>query len=67
MGFGKVDFITREAIWSIYFLNPDTLMFDTDLPSTRVKRPFKLEDIELISDSLEEEQTNKVLYRNVLN
>src|SRR5699024_1156912 len=39
-GFGRVDFDVAEAIKQIYSINPDALMFGTDLPSTRAKRPF---------------------------
>lgn len=63
-GFGRIDFDPSEAIRRIYFLNPDALMFGTDLPSTRAKRCFQLSDIELIMDVLEKEQAEKVLYKN---
>ncbi|KRF67632.1 2-pyrone-4,6-dicarboxylate hydrolase [Bacillus sp. Soil768D1] len=47
-GFGRIDFDAEEAIRTIYSTNPDALMFGTDLPSTRAKRPFRYSDIELI-------------------
>ncbi len=65
-GFGRIDFNASEAIRTIYAINPDALMFGTDLPSTRAKRPFQYLDIELIKNSLEEEAVNKVLYKNAL-
>jgi len=39
-------------------------MFGTDLPSTRAKRPFKVEDIDLIAEALGETGAKKVLYSN---
>jgi predicted TIM-barrel fold metal-dependent hydrolase len=66
-GFGRIDFNAEEAIRTIYSTNPDSLMFGTDLPSTRAKRPFRYSDIELINNILEEEEAKKVLYKNALN
>ncbi len=65
-GFGRIDFDPGEAIRTIYSINPDALMFGTDLPSTRAKRPFNISDIELLYDILEEEQVKKVLYENAM-
>jgi predicted TIM-barrel fold metal-dependent hydrolase len=65
-GFGRIDFEPVEAIKSIYSLNPDALMFGTDLPSTRAKRPFQLSDVDLVINALKEEQAEKVLYKNAL-
>jgi predicted TIM-barrel fold metal-dependent hydrolase len=65
-GFGRIDFEPTEAIKSIYSLNPDALMFGTDLPSTRAKRPFQLSDVDLVIHVLQEEQAEKVLYKNAL-
>ena len=41
-GFGRVELDVARAIRSIYAVNPDALMFGTDLPSTRAKRPYNL-------------------------
>lgn len=65
-GFGRVDLHVEQAIRSIYSVNPDALMFGTDLPSTRAKRPYSHSDIELIYNTLEEEQAEKVLYKNAI-
>ncbi|MGG5252251.1 amidohydrolase family protein [Neobacillus sp. SM06] len=65
-GFGRIDFDPIEAIKSIYSLNPDALLFGTDLPSTRAKRPFQLSDVELILNNFEEEQAAKILYKNAV-
>lgn len=66
-GFGRIDFDPGEVIRNIYSINPDALMFGTDLPSKRAKRSFQYSDIELIKNSLGEEEANKVFYKNALN
>ena len=63
-GFGRVDLDVKNALKSIYKINPDALMFGTDLPSTRAKRPFKYADIELIQQLFDEQATDKILYTN---
>lgn len=63
-GFGRIDFDAGEAIKTVYAINPDALMFGTDLPSTRANRPFKFSDIELMYNIFEEKQAEKVLYKN---
>ncbi|WP_042354655.1 amidohydrolase family protein [Bacillus rubiinfantis] len=65
-GFGRIDFDPQEAIKAIHNINPDALMFGTDLPSTRAKRPFQLTDIDLIINTLGEKQAERVLYRNAV-
>lgn len=66
-GFGRVEFNIDHALKSIYDINPDALMFGTDLPSTRAKRPFEYADIELIQRLFEDKATDKILYTNALN
>lgn len=63
-GFGRVELDVLNALKSIYDVNPDALMFGTDLPSTRAKRPFEDEDIELIQQLFDEQAADKILYRN---
>lgn len=63
-GFGRINLDIRNALKSIYAVNPEALFFGTDLPSTRSKRPFQIEDIHLIEDELGEEGAKKVLYEN---
>ena len=63
-GFGRVELNVENALKSIYKVNPDALMFGTDLPSTRAKRPFKYGDIELIQQLFDEQATDKILYEN---
>ncbi len=66
-GFGRIDFDPGEAMKHIYSINPEALMFGTDLPSTRAGRPFLLSDVDLILNNMEEEQAEKILFKNALN
>lgn len=63
-GFGRVDLNVEHALTSIYQTNPDALMFGTDLPSTRAKRPFEYGDVELIQQLFDEKATDHILYKN---
>lgn len=65
-GFGRIDLDPVAAMKEIYAINPDALMFGTDLPSTRAKRPFQYEDIELIQQNFAEAEVKKILYQNAL-
>lgn len=63
-GFGRVELNVENALKSIYETNPDALMFGTDLPSTRAKRPFEYKDIDLIQQLFDEQAIDKILYMN---
>jgi len=63
-GFGRVDFDVREALRSLFAANPDSLMFGTDLPSTRAARPYSDRDFNLVIEALGEENAHRVLYDN---
>lgn len=63
-GFGRVGLNIPNALKSIYNVNPDALMFGTDLPSTRAKRPFEYGDVELIMELFDEKATDKIFYSN---
>lgn len=63
-GFGRVEFNVRRALQDLYSSNPDSLMFGTDLPSTRAVRPYKDEDIDVIYDALGDQGARRVLYEN---
>lgn len=65
-GFGRVDFDPLFALKEIVKINPDALMFGTDLPSTRAPRPFLDEDIRLILDTFDENMATKILYTNAM-
>ncbi|MGE7843805.1 amidohydrolase family protein [Lysinibacillus sp. NPDC093712] len=65
-GFGRVSLNVENALKSIYAVNPDALMFGTDLPSTRAKRPFAYSDIELIQQLFDQAAAEQILYKNAL-
>jgi predicted TIM-barrel fold metal-dependent hydrolase len=65
-GFGRVDFDVKEALKEICSVNPDALMFGTDLPSTRAPRPYLESDLLVVCDALGEEMAKKVLYENAV-
>lgn len=53
-----------NALRKIYDTNSDALMFGTDLPSTRAKRPFGLSDIELMQQLFIEKEQDNNFYKN---
>lgn len=65
-GFGRVDFDVRTALQDLNSANPKSLMFGTDLPSTRAPRPYQDDDFKLIVETLGEEQAANVLYDNAV-
>lgn len=66
-GFGRVDFDIKNAIREIIDINPDALMFGTDLPSTRAPKPYSDDDLFMVIDAVGEELAQKVLYENAIN
>ncbi|MGE7953454.1 amidohydrolase family protein [Lysinibacillus xylanilyticus] len=66
-GFGRVELDVENALKSIYTINPEALMFGTDLPSTRAKRPFAYADVELIQELFDAMAAEKILYQNAMN
>lgn len=66
-GFGRVELNIEQALHSIYDVNPDALMFGTDLPSTRARRPFEAADIALIQHLFDEQAVDKILFTNAMN
>lgn len=65
-GFGRVDFDVRTALKELYAANPASLMFGTDLPSTRAPRPYSDEDLLLVVETLGEEGARRVLHDNAV-
>ena len=63
-GFGRIDFDPLPVIKKIYEINPNCLMFGTDLPSTRAKIAFSNKDINLIKDNFNKEEQEKIFFRN---
>jgi predicted TIM-barrel fold metal-dependent hydrolase len=65
-GFGRVDFDVASALKQICSVNPDALMFGTDLPSTRARRPFSERELALVRDALGDEMARRVVYDNAV-
>ena len=61
-GFGRIE-VEPIAIKELIDINPDAIMFGTDLPSTRAKRPFSEQDIELTQKHFDEETQEKIFYK----
>ncbi|MGW0246001.1 amidohydrolase family protein [Nocardia goodfellowii] len=49
-GFGRVSMNVANALRRIHAVNPQALMFGTDLPGNRAGRPFQDSDVDLICD-----------------
>lgn len=65
-GFGRLNLDPETAIREIFAVNKESLMFGTDLPSTRASREFSPHDINMIINTLGEEKARRVLYRNAV-
>ncbi|WP_327142647.1 amidohydrolase family protein [Nocardia sp. NBC_01327] len=51
-GFGRVSMNVGTALRRIHAVNPEALMFGSDLPGTRAGRPFLDRDIKVIADAV---------------
>ncbi|MBF6224922.1 amidohydrolase family protein [Nocardia abscessus] len=49
-GFGRVAMNVADTLRRIHAVNPEALMFGTDLPGTRAGRPFEDSDVALLCD-----------------
>jgi predicted TIM-barrel fold metal-dependent hydrolase len=65
-GFARTDHDVPAALRAITAVDPNALMFGTDLPSTRAPRPFADEDVDLVLDTLGEQVGRRVLYDNAI-
>jgi predicted TIM-barrel fold metal-dependent hydrolase len=65
-GFGRVDFDVATVIEQLVFINPECLMFGTDLPSTRAPVPYRDADYRLIAELLDPELVERVMVGNAL-
>ncbi|MBL8832605.1 MAG: amidohydrolase family protein [Rhodospirillales bacterium] len=65
-GFGRVLVDPEDAMERIAAANPDSLMFGSDLPSTRARRPFEPADMELIAGVLGPELSRKAFHDNAV-
>jgi len=66
-GFGRVSLDVKNALKSIYAIDPNALMFGTDLPSTRANRPFAFSDIACIQQLFDSAAAERILYKNCFN
>ena len=62
-GFGRLDAPPQVFIKEILKVNPYSLMFGTDMPSTRAAKPFERQDLELLLD-VAGEYAPFVLFKN---
>lgn len=65
-GFSRVDFDVPKALVDLYAANPDTLIFGTDLPSTRAAVPYSEQDLLLVAETLGETRAGKVFFDNAI-
>jgi predicted TIM-barrel fold metal-dependent hydrolase len=65
-GFGRIEMDPAPAIKAIVAANPDSLMFGSDLPSQRARRPFEPADIDRIRANVDPALERKVLLENAL-
>ena len=65
-GFSRVNFDVGKVLKELYAENPASLMFGTDLPSTRAPSSYKNEDLLLVIDTLGEVAAKQVLSENAL-
>jgi hypothetical protein len=65
-GFSRVDFEVKNVLKELYSANPKSLIFGTDLPSTRAPNPYSDNDFMLVVDALGEEGARDVLSRNAI-
>jgi predicted TIM-barrel fold metal-dependent hydrolase len=65
-GFGRAELDPRSTMRTIAEVDPGALLFGTDLPSTRARRPFSAADLELVLDALPPEVAARTLYDNAI-
>lgn len=65
-GFGRIDFPVIEALKDLYSANPYSLMFGTDLPSTRAPREYSDNDFMLVIEALGSEGAKNMFCENTL-
>ena len=63
-GFGRVDFDVVDALSALANVNPEAIVFGTDLPSTRAPRPFHPTDLDLVRDALGVDHVELAIQRN---
>lgn len=65
-GFGRIEVDPLQILKALMEINSNAIMFGTDLPSTRAKRPYEKSDIELIEKNFSKEEQEKIFYKNAM-
>ena len=65
-GFGRLDFDAIPVMRRLYEINPHSIMFGSDLPSTRAPVPFSEADILLIDSAFDYEAMQRLMWQNAL-
>ena len=65
-GFSRVDFPVADALKTLYAANPESLLFGTDLPSTRAPREYSDQDFLLVLDALGPDAATQVFSSNAV-
>lgn len=68
-GFGRIGYSREEArnlISKLYVENPRALLFGTDLPATRARYRFSMDDVALVKDAVGERNAQDILWKNGL-
>lgn len=63
-GFGRVELDVPRALRDVHAADPTALLFGTDLPSTRARRAFRDDDVDLVAAVLGEDAAAAVLHDN---
>ena len=63
-GFGRIDFDPVPVMKTIHQINPQALLFGTDLPSTRADIPFSADHIELVREHFSVDEQAAIFYKN---
>jgi predicted TIM-barrel fold metal-dependent hydrolase len=65
-GFGRLDFAPGPVLRQVAAINPEALLFGTDLPSTRAPRPFQEADLALLRETLAPPLAARALHDNAV-
>ena len=65
-GFGRMTLDPVKGIRALVQANPNCLMFGSDLPSQRARRPFLPSDIDLLRDNIDAALVRKVFFDNAV-
>lgn len=63
-GFGRLNFHIPTVLKQITDINPQALIFGSDLPGTRAPRPFEHEDMHIILNALDDTLAREVFWNN---